>query len=464
MTTLLISPDRLLRPHLAIPPQCRTRSVSPSPSACSRATSIDDISEMERIDKMRPIYHSGSSLEERFAPGPGPAPGSSHSSHLNGFEDKAGSSSKMAIRSSHPDTIDVGMDEVHGETIMSKRRFVEEEDEEILRESNDRFVLFPIKYHEIWRAYKAAQAAFWTAEELDLGHDHHDWNDRLTENERCFILRILAFFAASDGIVGENLVSQFSMEVQIAEARAFYSFQSMIEQVHSETYSLLIETYVRDSDEKDFLFKGMENIPAIQKKADWALKYITPDLPFRIRLVAFACVEGIFFSGSFAAIFWLKKRGLMPGLTFSNELISRDEGTHTDFACLLYDHLRHRCPTDQVHGIIREAVVIEKEFFIDSLPCALIGINAMLMCQYIEYVADHLLVSLGYPKIYNAKNPFDWMELISLQGKANFFESRVSSYQKANVSRAPTPSRHTRSETATQEDRGRRVFRTDAEF
>ncbi|RSH94450.1 hypothetical protein EHS25_004253 [Saitozyma podzolica] len=413
---------------------------------------------------MRPMYYSGSSLEERF--GPGSRPGSSH---LNGFEDKGEGSSKMAIRLSHLDTMDIGMDEVQGEMIKSKRRFVEEEDEEILRESNDRFVLFPIKYHEIWRAYKAAQAAFWTAEELDLGHDHHDWNDRLTQNERFFILRILAFFAASDGIVGENIVSQFSMEVQIAEARAFYSFQSMIEQVHSETYSLLIETYVRDSDEKDFLFKGMENIPAIQKKADWALKYITPDLvrvfPFLSISVAVWCgVHGKADRSAIPAIFWLKKRGLMPGLTFSNELISRDEGTHTDFACLLYDHLRHRCPTDQVHGIIREAVVIEKEFFIDSLPCALIGINAMLMCQYIEYVADHLLVSLGYPKIYNAKNPFDWMELISLQGKANFFESRVSSYQKANVSRAPTPSRHTRNETAAQEDRGRRVFRTDAEF
>lgn len=348
----------------------------------------------------------------------------------------------------------------------ARKRFPEEEDEDLLRESNDRFVLFPIKYREIWQAYKASQASFWTAEELDLGHDMHDWQDKLTENERFFILRILAFFAASDGIVGENIVSQFSMDVQIAEARAFYAFQSMMEQVHSETYSLLIETYVRDSEEKDYLFKGMENIPCIQKKADWALKYITPELPFRVRLVAFACVEGIFFSGSFAAIFWLKKRGLMPGLTFSNELISRDEGTHTDFACLLYQHLRHQCTTEEVHDIIAEAVVIEKEFLTEALPCALIGINASLMCQYIEFVADRLVEALGCSKLYNAKNPFDWMELISLQGKANFFESRVSSYQKANVSRTTVPGGSTREGDHGDygESSSRRVFRTDADF
>ncbi|TYJ56759.1 hypothetical protein B9479_002529 [Cryptococcus floricola] len=341
------------------------------------------------------------------------------------------------------------------------RRFPEEEEEEILKESNSRFVLFPIRYNEIWHAYKSAQASFWTAEELDLGHDLHDWHGKMTENERFFILRILAFFAASDGIVSENIISQFAMDVQIAEARAFYAFQAMIEQVHSETYSLLIETYVRDAEEKDFLFRGMENIPCIKKKADWALRYITEELPFRTRLVAFACVEGIFFSGSFAAIFWLKKRGLMPGLTFSNELISRDEGMHTDFACLLYNHLTHRCSQDEVHRIVQEAVAIEKEFLTDALPCALIGINSGLMCQYMEFVADRLVVDLGYPKIYNATNPFDWMELISLQGKANFFESRVSAYQKANVSRSATPSGQ---KGKGGESVSRRVFNTEADF
>ena len=284
---------------------------------------------------------------------------------------------------------------------------------------------------------------------------------------------ILAFFASSDGRVGENLISQFATEVQIAEARAFYAFQTMIEQVHAETYSLLIETYVQDKDEKDFLFKGMENIPCIQKKADWAMKYITDDVPFRIRLIAFACVEGIFFSGSFAAIFWLKKRGLMGGLTFSNELISRDEGLHTDFACLLYSHLKHKCSQEEVHKIVKESLDIEKEFLTDALPCALIGINADVslrstaranvqsMCQYMEFVADRLVVALGYEKIYHSTNPFDWMELISLQGKANFFESRVSSYQIANMSGSTTP---LFSRKNSDEGRDKRVFRTDAYF
>ncbi|ORY27499.1 ferritin-like superfamily [Naematelia encephala] len=423
-------------PHpSAIPALHRTRSSSPSSSSiCSRATSIDDIADIARINNMRPLYHPSGSLEDTMEV-------------LR--IDEIGESSKSP--------------QSDGKKIESvKKRFPEEEDEDLLRESDDRFVLFPIKYREIWQAYKASQASFWTAEELDLGHDLGDWNEKLTDNERFFILRILAFFAASDGIVGENIVSQFSLDVQIAEARAFYSFQSMMEQVHSETYSLLIETYVRDAEEKDFLFRGMDNIPCIRKKADWALKYITPDLPFRVRLVAFACVEGIFFSGSFAAIFWLKKRGLMPGLTFSNELISRDEGTHTDFACLLYNHLRHQCSETEVHDIVSEAVVIEKEFLTDALPCALIGINAALMRQYIEFVADRLVVALGCSKIYNAKNPFDWMELISLQGKANFFESRVSSYQKANVSRSGTPAVQQRNQD--QSPSSRRVFRTDADF
>ncbi|EIW69085.1 hypothetical protein TREMEDRAFT_31348 [Tremella mesenterica DSM 1558] len=425
----------------------QTRSSSPATSIFSQATSVDDLGDMPTIDKIRPIYHSHSSLES------------------------AGSDWTMG-----PDVTETGGG-ISGpgsggiKKEKAPKRFPEEEDEDLLRESESRFVLFPIRYREIWQAYKASQASFWTAEELDLVHDMHDWNERLTENERFFILRILAFFAASDGIVGENIVEQFALEVQIAEARAFYSFQSMMEQVHSETYSLLIETYVRDTQEKDFLFRGIENIPCIRKKADWALKYITPELPFRVRLVAFACVEGIFFSGSFAAIFWLKKRGLMPGLTFSNELISRDEGTHTDFACLLYDHLHHRCSTEQVHDIVSEAVVIEKEFLVDALPSHLIGINASLMCQYIEFVADRLVESLGCPKIYGATNPFDWMELISLQGKANFFESRVSSYQKAGVSRSGRPGTTTTSTgadgTVTTSDSTHmsdRVFRVDADF
>ncbi|WWD20001.1 hypothetical protein CI109_104474 [Kwoniella shandongensis] len=431
-----------------------SRSPSPSSSICSTATSVDDLGDMPTIDKIRPIYHSTSSLEDKM-----------------GQADLGESSSAAARRASQSNAPaadgvegkknESGEIESNGKEV-TRRRFPEEEDEDLLRESEARFVLFPIRYREIWQAYKASQASFWTAEELDLSHDLHDWNDKMTEQERFFILRILAFFAASDGIVGENIVSQFSMEVQIAEARAFYAFQSMIEQVHSETYSLLIETYVRDAEEKDYLFRGMENIPCIRKKADWALKHINDDMPFRLRLVAFACVEGIFFSGSFAAIFWLKKRGLMPGLTFSNELISRDEGTHTDFACLLYNHLRTRCSTEEVHTIVADAVTIEKEFLTDALPCGLIGINADLMCQYMEFVADRLVVDLGYSKLYNATNPFDWMELISLQGKANFFESRVSSYQKANVSRSATP--HGHRETDESERMTRRLFKMDADF
>ncbi|KAK8849380.1 hypothetical protein IAR55_004712 [Kwoniella newhampshirensis] len=425
-----------------------SRSGSPSSSICSTATSVDDLGDMPNIDKIRPMYHSSSSLEEKMG------------------QANLGETSSDGARRSSQTTSQVetngSMKEMEGGNRVMKRRFPEEDEEDLLRESDARFVLFPIRYREIWQAYKASQASFWTAEELDLSHDLHDWNDRMTEQERFFILRILAFFAASDGIVGENIVSQFSMEVQVAEARAFYAFQSMIEQVHSETYSLLIETYVRDAEEKDYLFKGMENIPCIRKKADWALKHINDEMPFRLRLVAFACVEGIFFSGSFAAIFWLKKRGLMPGLTFSNELISRDEGTHTDFACLLYNHLRNRCSTEEVHSIVADAVAIEKEFLTDALPCGLIGINADLMCQYMEFVADRLVVDLGYPKIYDAKNPFDWMELISLQGKANFFESRVSSYQKANVSRSATP--HGLRENEDSERMSRRVFKMDADF
>ncbi|KAF8553833.1 hypothetical protein OG21DRAFT_1413520 [Imleria badia] len=307
-------------------------------------------------------------------------------------------------------------------------------EEPLLKPDKRRFVLFPIRHHEIWRMYKKAEACFWTAEEIDLSNDILDWNNRLNDNERHFISHVLAFFSASDGIVNENLVERFSNEVQFAEARSFYGFQIMMENIHSETYSLLIDTYVKDAAQREYLFDAIETIPCIKQKADWALKWIADRRStFSERLVAFAAVEGIFFSGSFASIFWLKKRGLIPGLTFSNELISRDEGMHTDFACLLFTHLRRRPHPDVIERIIKEAVKIEQEFLTDALPVALIGMNAQLMCQYIEFVADRLLESLGNTKVYNAKNPFDFMDMISLQGKTNFFEKRMSDYAKANV-------------------------------
>ncbi|GAA6033448.1 hypothetical protein JCM8097_001400 [Rhodosporidiobolus ruineniae] len=307
-------------------------------------------------------------------------------------------------------------------------------DEPILRETGRRFVLFPIQYHEIWQAYKRAEASFWTAEEMDISKDLFDW-ERLNAGERHFISHVLAFFAASDGIVNENLVERFSGEVQVAEARCFYGFQIMMENVHSEVYSLLIDTYVRDPSERAHLFNAVETIPCIQRKADWALKWISdPKAVFGERLVAFAAVEGIFFSGSFASIFWLKKRGLMPGLTFSNELISRDEGLHTDFACLLFSHLARRPAPHIIQRIISSAVDIEKEFLTSALPVGLIGMNAQLMCQYIEFVADRLLVALGNEKLYGVENPFNWMEMISMEGKTNFFEKRVSDYKKARIS------------------------------
>ncbi|ODV94266.1 hypothetical protein PACTADRAFT_51133 [Pachysolen tannophilus NRRL Y-2460] len=309
-----------------------------------------------------------------------------------------------------------------------------EKDEPLLSENKRRFVLFPIKYHEIWQMYKKAEASFWTAEEIDLGKDMHDWNNKMTENERYFISRVLAFFAASDGIVNENLVENFSAEVQVPEAKCFYGFQIMMENIHSETYSLLIDTYVKDPKEAEFLFNAIETIPCIQEKADWALRWINADEKlFGERLVAFAAVEGIFFSGSFASIFWLKKRGLMPGLTFSNELICRDEGLHTDFACLLFAHLSNKPNEAIVEKIITEAVEIEKRYFTDALPVSLLGMNAKLMCQYVEFVADRLLIALGNKKVFNVSNPFDFMENISLAGKTNFFEKRVSDYQKAGV-------------------------------
>ncbi len=304
---------------------------------------------------------------------------------------------------------------------------------EFLLQSNpDRFVLFPIKYGDIWEFYKKAEASFWTAEEIDLSQDFNDWA-KLNEGEQHFIKHVLAFFAASDGIVNENLAEKFLSEVQIPEARCFYGFQIAIENIHSETYSLLIDTYIKDPQEKHKLFHAIDTVPAVEKKAKWALKWIN-DADFAERIVAFAAVEGIFFSGSFCSIFWLKKRGLMPGLSFSNELISRDEGLHCDFACLLYkNYLQNKLSENRIREIIGDAVTIEKEFICEALPVSLIGMNAELMAQYIEFVADRLLVALGYSKIYFTENPFDFMELISLQGKTNFFEKRVAEYQKAGV-------------------------------
>ncbi len=305
--------------------------------------------------------------------------------------------------------------------------------EPLLQENKDRFVLFPIKHPSIWEMYKQAEASFWTAEEIKLEQDLKDW-ENLNADEKHFISHILAFFAASDGIVNENLVVNFMKEVQLPEARCFYGFQVMMENIHAETYSLLIDTYIRDGREKDYLFNALENIPCIAKKADWALRWIQSD-NFTERLVAFAAVEGIFFSGSFCAIFWLKKRGLMPGLSFSNQLISRDEALHCEFACLLYNqYIQEKLPKERVLQIILEAVEVEKEFITDALPVRLIGMNSDLMLQYIEYIADYWLMRLGVGKHYNTANPFDFMELISLTGKTNFFEGKVAEYQKAGVS------------------------------
>ncbi len=307
------------------------------------------------------------------------------------------------------------------------------QEEPILRQDPNRFVLFPIKHDDIWAFYKKSEASFWTAEEIDLGPDLHDWDNKLNDDERYFIKHILAFFAASDGIVNENLAENFVAEVQYTEAKFFYGFQIAMENIHSETYSLLIDTYIKDKKEKEKLFNAIDTIPCVKKKADWALRWIENG-SFAERLVAFAAVEGIFFSGSFCSIFWLKKRGLMPGLSFSNELISRDEGMHCDFACLLYnDHLNNKLSQKQVTDIILDAVEIEKEFVTDALPVSLIGMNAKLMQQYIEFVADRLLAELGCEKVFKSENPFDFMEMISLQGKTNFFEKRVAEYQKSGV-------------------------------
>ncbi|KAK1281526.1 hypothetical protein QJS10_CPB22g00638 [Acorus calamus] len=326
-------------------------------------------------------------------------------------------------------------------------------DEPLLRPTPDRFSMFPIRYPQIWEMYKKAEASFWTAEEVDLSQDHLHWSQTLTPDERHFISHVLAFFASSDGIVLENLALRFMSDVQVAEARAFYGFQIAIENIHSEMYSLLLEAYVKDPVEKDRLFRAVETVPCVRRKAEWALRWIDGSESFAERLVAFACVEGIFFSGSFCAIFWLKKRGLMPGLTFSNELISRDEGLHCDFACLLYGLLNQRLSEERVRGIVAEAVDIEREFVCDALPVALVGMNGDLMCQYIEFVADRLIDALGCSKLYNVQNPFDWMELISLQGKTNFFEKRVGEYQKASVMSSLNGS-----------DGGSHVFRLDEDF
>ncbi|KAI5867980.1 ribonucleotide reductase [Durotheca rogersii] len=350
---------------------------------------------------------------------------------------------KLAFAGKENASIDADVDAIvtkieaqkkHEEKAAAPAVRADEVDEPILQENPQRFVLFPIKYHEIWQMYKKHEASFWTAEEIDLSKDLHDWNNRLTDDERFFVSHILAFFAASDGIVNENLVERFSAEVQIPEARCFYGFQIMMENIHSETYSLLIDTYIKEPGQKTHLFNAIDTIPCIRKKADWALRWITDKKStFAQRLIAFAAVEGIFFSGAFASIFWLKKRGLMPGLTFSNELISRDEGLHTDFACLLFTHLKNRPSKEVIKRIITDAVAIEQEFLTEALPCALLGMNANLMKQYIEFVADRLLVALGNDKVYRSSNPFDFMENISLGGKTNFFEKRVGDYQKAGV-------------------------------
>jgi len=307
--------------------------------------------------------------------------------------------------------------------------------EPMLTENPGRFVIFPIANEKIWEMYKKAEGSFWTAEELDLSKDRKDW-ELLTPNEQHFIKHILAFFAASDGIVNENLAVNFMKEVQWPEVRCFYGFQIAMENIHSETYSLLIDTYIKDGTEKTKLLKAIDTIPCVRKKAEWAIQWMqSGDADFASRLMAFAAVEGIFFSGAFCSIFWLKERGVMPGLTTSNEFISRDEGLHTEFACLLYSHLTHKLSKTKAHKMIREAVKCEKEFITEALPCSLIGMNAKMMCQYLEFVADRLLIQLGYPKIWETANPFPFMERISLEGKDNFFEKRVTNYSKAGVGR-----------------------------
>jgi ribonucleotide reductase beta subunit family protein with ferritin-like domain len=310
---------------------------------------------------------------------------------------------------------------------------INDNDEILLKHNSKRFVLFPIEYEDIYNLYKKAESSFWTVNEIDLSKDLNDWN-KLSNDEKYFIKNIIGFFAGSDGIIMENLAMRFMREVQIPEARAFYSYQIFNESIHSETYSLLIDTYIKDMKEKEMIFNSIENIPSVAKKAAWAYKWIeNNEVSFATRLVAFAIVEGVFFSGSFCAIYWLKKRGLMQGLTFSNELISKDEGMHCEFACLLYSMIKNKIDKNIIKEIFEEAIEIEKEFIIESIPCALIGMNSDLMKQYIEFVADRLLVQLNYDKIWNTENPFSWMELISLRPKSNFFELRVGEYAKSTI-------------------------------
>ena len=319
------------------------------------------------------------------------------------------------------------------ETIKSALDTLKDDDEPMLKENPNRFVLFPIQHHDIWEMYKKAEASFWTAEEVDLNSDRKEF-EKLSENEQHFIKYTLAFFAASDGIVNENLLMNFSNEVQWPEARCFYGFQIAIENIHAEVYSLLIDTLVKEKKEKEFLFHALENVDSIKRKAKWCLKYTDPkNATFAERLVSFAACEGIFFSSAFASIYWLKKRGLMPGLCFSNELISRDEGLHCDFACLLFSKLKNKLSYEKTKQIIIEAVKIEQQACCESLPVSLIGMNCDMMSQYVEFVADRLLVSFGFEKHFHTQNPFDFMEMISLQGKTNFFEKRVGEYALANV-------------------------------
>lgn len=359
------------------------------------------------------------------------------SNEIEYFDNLRGSNTSDSINSKHLGSVSStdefsnynntspNMDDIGNKPIHNEREY-------ILIEPENKFTLFPIEHDDIWEMYKHAVSSFWTVEEVDLSRDLNDWNS-LTSQERYFISHVLAFFAASDGIVNENLLENFSREVQLKEARCFYGFQIMIENIHSEMYSLLIETYIKDETQKKYLFNAIQNIPSIKKKADWCFKWINSKDDYSLRLIAFACVEGLFFSASFASIFWLKKRGLMPGLTFSNELISRDEGLHYKFAVLIHSYLKNKSNSDVITEIVKEAVEIEKEFVTISLPVSLIGMNNNSMCRYVEFVADSILSDFNCKKVYNVNNPFDFMENISLQGKTNFFEKRVSEYQKGYV-------------------------------
>ena len=325
---------------------------------------------------------------------------------------------------------------IHEQAIAKRHK--REMDEPLLKENPDRYVIFPIQHSDMWGMYNDHVSVFWTIQEVDLSKDSVDWK-KLTDNERHFLKRILGFFAGSDGIVMENLAQRFMTEVQVPEARMFYGFQIAMEGVHSVMYSLLIDTYIEDREEKKVILHSIQTVPCIQKKAEWAKNWIKgEEADFSTRLMAFAIVEGVFFSGAFCSIFWIKQRGLMPGLTASNELIARDEGLHTDFACLLYSKCKHRLPKTKAIKLMREAVKLEKEFIIDALPCSLIGMSAPRMSEYIEYVADRLMVCLGYAKIWNTVNPFPWMERLSLEGKDNFFEKRPTNYMLAGVGKDPS--------------------------